>query len=99
MNTTIKSVHFDADELTKELIETRLQKLEFAADKIEDMDFTLTKEKDHSFELEAKIHFRWGQHDIVKNGGYELHKAITELIDKVDQKVRKEVDRIQDHKN
>jgi ribosome-associated translation inhibitor RaiA len=35
----------------------------------------------------------------VKNGGYELHKAITELIDKVDQKVRKEVDRIQDHKN
>jgi putative sigma-54 modulation protein len=99
MNMTIKSVHFDADELTKELIETRLQKLEFAADKIENLDFTLTKEKDHSFELEAKLHFRWGQHDVVKNGGYELHKAITELIDKVDQKVRKEVDRIQDHKN
>jgi putative sigma-54 modulation protein len=99
MNMTIKSVHFDADELTKELIETRLQKLEFAADKIENLDYTHTKEKYHSFELEAKLHFRWGQHYVVKNGGYELHKAITELIDKVDQKVRKEVDRIQDHKN
>lgn len=99
MNMTIKSVHFDADDLTKELIEARTQKLEFAADKIHDLDFTLTKEKEHSYLLEAKIHFRWGQHDIVKNGGYELHKAINELIDKVDQKVRKEVDKIQEHKS
>lgn len=98
MDMTIKSVHFDADENIKELIETRIEKLEFAADKIETLDFTLTKEKDHSFLVEAKLHFRWGQHDIVKHGGYELPKAINELIDRVDQKVRKEVDKVQDHK-
>lgn len=98
MNTTIKSVHFDADDLTKELIETRLQKLDFAADKIVDLDFTLTKEKTHSFLLEVKIHFRWGANAIIKNSGYDLHKAINELIDKLDQKVRKEVEKVQEHK-
>jgi putative sigma-54 modulation protein len=99
MNTTIKSVHFDADDLTKELIETRLQKFDFASDKIVDLDFTLTKEKDHSFELEAKVHFRWGTNAVIKTSGYELHKSINELIDKLDQKVRREVDKMQDHKN
>ena len=98
MNTTIKSVHFDADDLTKELIETRLQKIDFAADKIVDLDFTLTKEKEHSFLLEAKVHFRWGPTAVIKTGGYELHKSINELIDKLDQKVRKEVEKVQEHK-
>jgi putative sigma-54 modulation protein len=98
MNMTIKSVHFDADERTKELIKTRTQKLDFASDKIVDLDFTLTKEKDHSYLAEAKIHFRWGKNHVVKHGGYELHKAINELVEKVDHKVRKEVDKVQDHK-
>lgn len=98
MNMTIKSVHFDADDLTKELIETRLQKIDFAADKIVDLDFTLTKEKGHSFVLEAKVHFRWGPTAVIKNSGYDLHKAINELIDKLDQKVRKEVEKVQEHK-
>lgn len=49
--------------------------------------------------MEAKIHFHWGQRDIVKTGEYELNKAINELIDKVDMKVRKEIDKVQDHKS
>lgn len=98
MNITIKSVHFDADDLTKELIETRMQKIEFAADKIQDLDFTLTLEKDHNYHLEAKIHFRWGANAIVKTGTYELARGINELADKVDLKVRKEVEKVQEHK-
>lgn len=98
MNTTIKSVHFDADDLTKELIETRLERLGFADDKIVDLDVTLTKEKDHTFEVEAKIHFRWGVIAVVKETEYELPKCINDVLDKVDHKVRKEVDRMQDHK-
>ena len=98
MDVTIKSVHFDADELTKELIETRVAKLDFAADKIVDLGFTLTLEKDRKYELDAKIHFRWGQNDVVKSEGYELRRAINELLDRLDQKVRKEVVKIRDHK-
>lgn len=98
MDMTIKSVHFNADDLTKELIETRLQKLNFAADKIVDADFTLTREKGQKFEVAVKVSFRWGSNAVIKTGGYDLHKAINELIDKLDQKVRKEVEKIQEHK-
>ena len=98
MNMTIKAVHFDADDQTKQLLETRMQKIDFAADKIVDLDFTLTKEKDHMFALEAKIHFRWGTNAVIKSDSYELNKGINELVEKVDQKVRKEVEKKQDHK-
>ena len=98
METTIKSVHFDVDELSKELLENHVSKLDFAADKIVTMDFTLTKEKDHNFHLEAKIHFRWGKNTVVKTGSYDLRHGINELSDKVDLKVRKEIEKQQDHK-
>ena len=98
METTIKSVHFDLDDMSKELLENRMSKLDFAADKIVTMDFTLTKEKDHNFRLEAKIHFRWGMNTVVKTSSYDLRQGINELSDKVDLKVRKEVEKLQDHK-
>lgn len=98
METTIKSVHFDIDDLSKELLLTQLEKFDFAADKIVSMDFTLTREKDHNFALEAKIHFRWGKDAVIKTGSYELGQGINELTDKVDQKVRKEVEKQQNHK-
>jgi putative sigma-54 modulation protein len=98
MEMTIKSVHFYVDDLSKELIESRLEKLNFAADKIVAMDFTLTREKDHTFLLESKIHFRWGKNTVVKASAYDLRQGINELTDKLDLKVRKEVEKLQDHK-
>ncbi|SIQ59602.1 putative sigma-54 modulation protein [Alkalispirochaeta americana] len=98
MNITIKSVHFDASESTREFLEERLQKIDFATDKIVDLDFTLTREKDHQFEIEAKIHFRWGLRAVVKTKTYDLNQGIHELVDKVDMKVRKEVEKVQEHK-
>lgn len=98
MNVTIKSVHFDADDLTKELIETHLAKVDFAKDKIVDLDVTLNKEKDHTYEVEVKIHFRWGANAIIKESAYELHKCVNDALNKADHKIRKEVERKQDHK-
>lgn len=98
MNTTIKSVHFDIDTPTREWVQQKADKLQFAQDKIVDLDFTFTKIKDHSFEVEAKIHFRWGVHTVVKLESYDLAQGIERLIDKLDKKVRKEVDKITDHK-
>lgn len=98
MNVTIKSVHFDAGDQTKEYLEERLHKIDFAADKIVDLDFTLTREKDRQFELEGKIHFRWGVRSVVKTKSFDLNQGIHELVEKIDLKVRKEVDKIQDHK-
>lgn len=98
MNTTIKSVHFDIDAMTREWVGQKIEKLQFADDKIVDLDFTFTKVKDHSFELEAKIHFRWGVHTVIKLESYDLPQGIEKLIDKLDNKIRKEVDKITEHK-
>lgn len=98
MEMSIKSVHFDVDDLTRELIQARLEKVEYAADRIQDLDFTLTKEKDHTYELEAKVHFRWGLNAVVKTTSYDLGQGIHDLTDKLDQKIRREVDKVQDHK-
>lgn len=98
MNITIKSVHFDADDLTKQHIEERLHKIDFAADKIVDCDFTLTREKNHQFHLEAKTNFRWGVRSVIKTTSFDLNQGIHELIDKLDLKVRKEVEKVQEHK-
>ena len=81
----------------REYISTKLQKISFAEDKIIDLGFTLTKEKTKSFELEAKIHFRWGENDVIKVNTFDLNEGLDALIHKLDMKVKKEVDRMKEH--
>ncbi|MFW6313572.1 MAG: HPF/RaiA family ribosome-associated protein, partial [Spirochaetota bacterium] len=44
MELEIKGVHFDVKDETREFIEAKLEKLEFASEFIVDLAFTLTKE-------------------------------------------------------
>ena len=98
METSVKAVHFTMDDLTQELLDKRLEKLDFANDKVQDLDFTFTREKTHNFVLEAKLHFRWGSNTVIKNEDFDLRSGINQLMEKVNYKVRKEVDKKQDHK-
>ena len=98
MHTEIKAVHFELNDATKEIITERVERLDFAADKIIDLDFTLTQDKSNRYEIEAKVHFRWGAHAVLKADGYDLGATLHDLLDRVDHKVRKEVDRVSDHK-
>ncbi len=98
MESSVKAVRFTMDDLTQELLDKRLEKLEFAHDKVQELDFTFTREKTHNFVLEAKIHFRWGANAVIKNEDFDLRDGIVALMEKVDHKVRKEVDKKQDHK-
>lgn len=98
MKLGIKGVHFDVKDETKEFIEAKLEKLDFARDYIVDLDFTLTKENPE-FEAEAKLHLKWGHQSVIKVHSFDLHEGINTLIDKLDHKVRKERDKITDHKS
>ena len=98
MDLDIKGVHFDVKEETREFIEVKLEKLEFASDYIVDLDFTLTKENPE-FEVEVKLHLKWGHQSVIKVHGYDLHEALHSLIDKLDHKIRKEHEKITDHKS
>jgi putative sigma-54 modulation protein len=97
MELEIKGVHFDLEDETREFIAAKLEKLEFASDYIVDLDFTLTRESSE-FICEVKLHLNWGHSSVIKVRSYDLHEGINTLIDKLDHKVRKERDKITDHK-
>ena len=97
MELEIKGVHFDLKDETRELIYAKLEKLEFARDFIVDLNFTLTRDNPE-FVCEVKLHLSWGHTSVIKVRSYDLHEGINSLIDKLDHKVRKERDKITEHK-
>ena len=97
MELEIKGVHLDVKDETKEFIEEKLEKLDFAKEYIVDLDFTLTKENP-MYEVEVKLHLKWGHQSVIKVSSFDLHEGINTLIDKLDHKVRKERDKVTDHK-
>ncbi len=97
MELEIKGVHFTVHDDTREFIATKLEKLEFAAEYIEVLQFTLTKENP-DFVAEVKLHLSWGHSSVIKVHSYDLHEGINTLIDKLDHKIRKERDKVTDHK-
>ena len=96
MNVNIEAVHFDLREETRDWIDEKLTKLDFAHDYIIELEFHFKLEK-HEYELDVEIHFRWGQKHVIKLKAFDLHEGINRLIDKLEQKVRREKDKVKDH--
>lgn len=97
MNFDIQAVHFDLKDETREYLEKKLEKLEFADDMLVELGFILTKEKESHYVTEAKYHFRWGVTDVIKVKSFDLYEGLNKLIDKLDNKVKKEKKKIQQH--
>ena len=97
MDLDVKGVHFTVHDDTREFIIAKLERLEFAAEYIVALDFTLTRENP-DFLVEAKLHLSWGHSSVIKVRSFDLHEGINNLIDKLDHKIRKERDKITDHK-
>ena len=97
MDIDVQAVHFDLKDETREYIEKKLEKLEFAEDLLVELSFILTKEKESHYVTEAKYHFRWGVADVVKVKSFDLYEGLNRLIDKFDAKVKKEKKKIQQH--
>lgn len=94
MNIDVRSVHFDMEAPNREYLDKKLERLDFAKDMIVDLDFAFTKEKD--FLCESTVHFRWGNQAHLAERDFELAAGIDKLIDKMELKVKKEKDRVQD---
>lgn len=97
MNVDIQAVHFDLKDETREYIEKKLEKLDFAEDMLVELGFILTKEKESHYVVETKYHFRWGVTDVIKVKSFDLYEGLNKLIDKFDNKVKKEKKKIQQH--
>lgn len=97
MNVEIKGVHLEVNEKTRDYVDKKLQRLDFARDHIVDILITLVKEK-NQYKPEATINFRWGASVHVGVEGFDLYEGIDTLFDKLESKVEKEKSKIQDHR-
>ena len=96
MHVDIKGVHYHVSDNTREFIDKKMQKLDFAKDYIMNLHFTITKGT-KGFTTEVNVSFKWGKASHIKEESYELWEALELLFDKIQEKVKKEKDKIQDH--
>lgn len=94
MNIEVKAVHFSLWDGTREYLEKKIARIPNAENMIVDLLFTFTKEKD--FSAEATVNFRWGHSIHVKEHDFELNAAIDKMMDKLESRIIKEKEKIQE---
>ncbi len=96
MTVDVRSVHFDLGEASRKYLDSKLERIGYAKDMIVDLIFVMTKEKD--FKFEATVNFRWGVQAHLEERDFEVNTAIDKLIDRLEQKISKEKEKVQERK-
>lgn len=96
MNINVQAVKFSMDEDQKAYVDKKLERIKYADDLITDILFTLKFEK--KFDMECTVNFRWGGTAHVSAEDFDFKAAVNHLMDVLDQKVKKEKDKIQEKK-
>jgi putative sigma-54 modulation protein len=94
MNIDIKSVHFNLHDDAREYLDKKIARLHNLENMIVDLLITLNKEK--QFSAEAKVNFRWGVTIHIKEQDFELNAAIDKMMDKLEQKITKEKEKVKE---
>jgi putative sigma-54 modulation protein len=94
MNVDIKAVHFTLREDSKGYLDKKIARIHNAENMIVDFLITLTKDKD--FSAEATVNFRWGVSIHVKEHDFELNPAVDKMMDKLEQKITKEKEKVKE---
>lgn len=96
MNTDVKGVHMDVSKRVRDYLDKKLKRLHYAEDLIIDLLFTLTQEA-NAYKAEVNVNFRWGTQAHIKVDTFNIIKGIDQLIDKLDEKITREKEKIQEH--
>jgi putative sigma-54 modulation protein len=96
MTVDVRSVHFDLGEASREYLDKKLERIGYAKDLIVDLIFIFTKDKD--FKSEVTVNFRWGAQAHLEERDYDITTGIDRLVDRLEQKVTKEKEKMQERK-
>ena len=96
MTIDVRSVHFDLGTKSRQYLDKKLERIDYAKDMIVDLIFVFTKDKD--FKTEATVNFRWGTQAHLEEHDYALDAGIDKLVDKLEQKITKEKEKVQEKK-
>jgi len=94
MTKTISAVGFDFEKDQSDLIEQKLNRIAYAEDLI--VDLILRVKEDKKYYFDATVNFRWGANAHVTSDNYDFAAGLNKLMDALDQKVKKEKDKIQE---
>ena len=94
MNIDVKAVHFTLLDETRDYVLKKISRIRNAENMI--VDFLITIIKDKNFSAEAKINFRWGVSVHLKEKDFDLNPAIDKLMDKLEQKIIKEKEKVKE---
>ena len=93
MTTSITAVDFNMTEVQKDLVNKKLDRIKYADDLIIDLSLKIKQEK--KFIFECTLNFRWGTSAHVSADDFDFAAGVNKLMDTLDQKVKKEKDKIQ----
>lgn len=96
MTVTIKGIHYDISDRTREFLTEKLGHIDPFKDLLVSVDATVTKETTE-FIVESNVHFKWGATAHLEERAQELYPAIENLIKKLDAKISKEKDKVKNH--
>ena len=96
MTVDVRSVHFDLGETSRAYLYSKLERIGYAKDIIVDLIFVITKEKE--FKLEVTVNFRWGVQAHLEERDFDVTPCIDKLIDRLEQKIAKEKEKVQERK-
>lgn len=97
MERLIQGIHYDLSQSAQEYINKKMQKLEFLKDDIEEFKMHVLHEK-NGYTVKIDIHTKWGSKDHLDSSSSKLYKAVNKVIDKVARKLKKEKEKIAQHK-
>jgi putative sigma-54 modulation protein len=96
MRIDIRGIHVDVTDKIRDYFDKKMHKLDFARDMIIDLLVTISKEKSN-FKIDATINFRWGNTAHISSDSFDVFEGIDSFIDKLETKVTKEKEKIQQH--
>ncbi len=97
MNFELSGIHMDITEDMRNYLNKKLPRLDFATEHIIDLLFKFIKEK-HGYKIESTVNLSWGTSAYIHVDGFDIYESIDKLFDKMELKIKKEKNKIQDHK-
>ena len=97
MKVDIRSVHFELSEESKIYLTNKLERIGYAKDMIVDLLFVFTKDA-KQYKVDVTANFRWGVQAHLQETSFEVNPGIDILMDKLDHKIAKEKQKIQEKK-
>jgi|SRR5574344_836230 putative sigma-54 modulation protein len=95
MTKTVTAVGFELEKKQSELVESKMKRIAYADDLITDLAIRVKHDK--AYDFDATFNFRWGVNGHVTSEDFDFAAGLNKLMDVLDQKIKKEKDKVQDH--